>query len=311
VERTVSTGRLVCPAFAKVNLGLEVLGVRQDGYHELRTVFQTIDLADEVALTPTSGECRIACDHPDVPSDERNLALRAALDLRTYASAGPGVSIELCKRIPPGGGLGGGSSDAAATLLGLDHLWGLGLGREGLLPLARRLGADVPYFLSGGTALGISRGDEVYPLATQVQAWVVLVDAGRPVSTAAVFRRVDATLTPRENSTSISRFVAGKMAGGLAYGALVNDLERAALEEAPDLAKGVESVRAVLGREGAQSTLMSGSGSTWFGLFSGRREGSRARKALASAGFAAVLARTLSLGGYRRAWARALGGPSR
>ncbi len=311
VEPLNPAGPIVCPAFAKVNLGLEVLGLRDDGYHELRTVFQTIALADEVVLSPASAECRLTCDHPEVPSDERNLALRAALDLRAFASVAAGVSIELRKRIPHGGGLGGGSSDAAAVLLGLDHLWGLGLGRAGLLPLARRLGADVPYFLWGGTALGISRGDEIYPLAGQVRGFVALVDPRRPVSTAAVFRRLDARLTPRANSTSIARFVAGTATGDPGYGFLVNDLEGAALEEAPDLAKGVEAVRASLRREGARLTLMSGSGSSYFGLFAERQQAIRARSALVAAGFECVVARTLSLGAYRRAWARALGGPSR
>ena len=156
-------------AYAKVNLGLEVLGLRDDGYHELRTLFQTIDLHDDVVLRPRPRGVSVRCDHPLVPKDATNLAARAAEALRAYGRVSAGVEIEIRKRIPVGGGLGGGSSDAAAVLLGLDRAWKLGLGPDGLHRLARRLGADVPFFLLGGTALGLSRGDEVYPLRQQVR----------------------------------------------------------------------------------------------------------------------------------------------
>ena len=180
-------------SYAKINLGLEVLGLRQDGYHELRTLFQTVDLADDLELRPRTGPTiEVACDHPLVPKDEGNLALRAALELQRFARARSGARIVLEKRLPVGGGLGGGSSNAAAVLLGLDRLWGLRLGITGLLPLARRLGADVPFFLYGGTALGLARGDEVYPLRRQIEAHVVLVVPEVSVATAAVFRRQSA-----------------------------------------------------------------------------------------------------------------------
>src|SRR6185436_2142026 len=131
-----------------------VLGVRQDGYHELRTVFQTIDLHDDLVLRRTPGALTLHCDHPDVPSDGSNLVLRAAEELRRHARVRGGAAITLIKRIPVAGGLGGGSSNAAVTLMALDRLWKVGLGPTGLQPLARRLGADVPFFLMGGTALG-------------------------------------------------------------------------------------------------------------------------------------------------------------
>lgn len=143
---------LVVHAYAKLNLGLEVLGVREDGYHELRTIFQTIDLHDVLTLRPLPADVVVRCDHPGVPGDATNLAARAALELRRFAGAGPGAEITIEKRIPVGGGLGGGSSDAAAVLLALDALWSLGLGRAGLTPIARRLGADVPFFLFGNGA---------------------------------------------------------------------------------------------------------------------------------------------------------------
>jgi 4-diphosphocytidyl-2-C-methyl-D-erythritol kinase len=294
-------------AFAKINLGLEVLGLRQDGYHELRTLFQTIDLHDDLELRPTTRkEIRVVCDHPRVPSDGTNLAARAAAELARFANVERGVEIRITKRIPVAGGLGGGSSNAAAVLLALDRLWRLGLGPAGLHPLARRLGADVPFFLVGGTALGLARGDEIYPLRGQVKASVVIVDPGYPVSTAAVFHRLDASLTPRENSHTIFRFVSRDLEGEGAYPILSNDLEEAALQEAPELAEAGRRIRGVLARGGARLAALSGSGSSFFGLFDDAVRARRAQAALGSEGFTAFRGRTLTLDQYRRFWSRSL-----
>jgi 4-diphosphocytidyl-2-C-methyl-D-erythritol kinase len=292
-------------SFAKLNLGLEVLGLRDDGYHELRTLFQTIDLHDDVVLRPRRQGVVVRCDHPAVPSDETNLAARAAEAVRRYGRVRAGVEIEIQKRIPVGGGLGGGSSNAAAVLLGLDRLWKLGLGPDALHRLARGLGADVPFFLLGGTALGLSRGDEVYPLRRQVRAHVVVVDPGVHVSTARVFARVDARLTPRLNSNSIFYFVSRELEGAAAFRLLVNDLEEAALEEAPTLREQARRIRAVLLEEGACLAGLSGSGASYFGLFEGARPAERARTTLAAGGFRALAARTLTLDQYRVARGRA------
>lgn len=291
-------------SYAKVNLGLEVLGLRDDGYHELRTLFQTIDLHDDVVLRPRPRGVAVRCDHPLVPTDGTNLAARAAEALRAYGRVPGGVEIEIRKRIPVGGGLGGGSSNAAAVLLGLDRLWKTGLGPDGLHRLARRLGADVPYFLLGGTALGLSRGDEVYPLRRQLRAHVVVVDAGIHVSTAGVFARVDAGLTPRLNGNSIFYFVSRELEGAGAFRFLVNDLEEAALEEAPALREQVRRIRAVLLEGGARLAALSGSGGSYFGLFEGARPAERVRTALAGEGFRVLVARTLTLDQYRAAWDR-------
>lgn len=299
---------LVVPAFAKVNLGLEVLGTRQDGFHELRTLFQTLELHDDIAISGSRAGIVVSCSHPGVPNDESNLAHRAAAELRRRGRVRTGVRIEIEKRIPVAGGLGGGSSDAAAVLVALDRLWGLGLDRDGLLPIARRLGADVPYFLTGGTALGIARGDEIYPLRDQLSGHVVLVDPGRPLSTAKVFERLDAELTPRENSSTISRFVSSDLSGALRFGILKNELENAALGEAPDLAESTRRMRVILMREGAVLAQMSGSGSAFFGLFLERRPAKSATASLLAAGFRALLTRTLSLEQVRARVARALRG---
>jgi len=291
-------------SYAKINLGLEVLGLREDGYHELRTLFQTIDLHDDVVLRPRRRGITIRCEHPLVPTDGTNLAARAAVALRRYARVSTGVEIELRKRIPVGGGLGGGSSNAATVLLGLDRLWKLGLGPDGLHRLACRLGADVPYFLLGGTALGLSRGDEVYPLLRQVRAHVLVVDPGIQISTARVFARLDRSLTPRVKSNSIFYFVSRQLEGAGAFRFLANDLEEAALLEAPALREQAGRTRAVLKEEGAHLVALSGSGSSYFGLFDGARPAERARAALAAEGLRALAARTLTLDRYRAAFGR-------
>jgi len=292
---------------AKVNLGLEVLGPRVDGFHELRTLFQSVNLADTLDIeVHRKGPVEIACDHPLVPKDATNLAVRAALDLLRFAGRKDGVRLSLKKRIPVGGGLGGGSSNAATVLMALDRLLDLRLGITGLLPLARRLGADVPYFLYGGTALGLGRGDEVYPLRHQIEAHVILVVPGVPVSTARVFGRVAAGLTPRENGTTIFRFVSSDLEGHPAFSVLTNELEEAALEEAPVLRGQVKTIRGLLVREGAELAVLSGSGSTFFGLFTSGPRAARARTALSSHGFHAIAARTLTLERYRRNLSRAL-----
>jgi 4-diphosphocytidyl-2-C-methyl-D-erythritol kinase len=298
--------RLVVPAYAKVNLGLEVLGLREDGYHELRTLFQTVELHDDIVVELRAAGVTLACAHPAVPCDVHNLAWRAAEQLLRYAGETRGVALTLVKRIPVAGGLGGGSSDAAAVLMALDAMLGLRLGATGLYPLARRLGADVPCFLFGGTALGLARGDEIYPLRRQIEAQVVIVDAGRPVATSAVFRRIDAGLTPRENSSTIYRFVSSDLDGSAGYQILTNDLERAALEEAPELAGVVRRARALMRRAGAFFTSLSGSGSSFFGLFGEAHSARRAVEMLRDAGVVAHRCRTLSLDRYRRTWERAL-----
>jgi 4-diphosphocytidyl-2-C-methyl-D-erythritol kinase len=295
------------PAFAKVNLALEVLGPREDGYHELRTLFQSVALADEIVLRLRPGPAAVRCDDPRVPTGPDNLALRAALDLARFAKREPAVEIRIGKRIPVAGGLGGGSSDAAAVLLGLDALWRLGLGRQGLQPLARRLGADVPYFLFGGTALGLGRGDEVYPLERQLYAQIVIVDPGVPLATRAVFARHARKLTPRENSTNIHRFISSKDGGAASVRGLVNELEMAALEEAPELAARLRRIRETLREGGAGHVALSGSGSSYFGVFERAAGAEAARRRLTAAGFSAWRGRTLRAPQYRAAWSRALG----
>lgn len=175
-------------AYAKINLALDVLRRREDGYHEIRSVVQTISLADDLRLIlKDSPEIQLVCTG-DVPRDERNLAYRAARLLQEETQIPKGVRIELEKTIPVGAGLGGGSADAAAVVKGLNDLWELGLSEREMLRICARLGSDVPFCLLGGTALMQGRGEVVEPLPRLGELWLVLVRPRVQVSTAQVYR---------------------------------------------------------------------------------------------------------------------------
>jgi len=175
-------------SFAKINLGIEVLGTRPDGYHDILTLFQSIDLADVLDISePPGREIALSGDDPEIPWDGTNLVHRAASLLKKETGCPKGARIAVAKSIPAGKGLGGGSSNAAAALLGLNALWGLGLGREDLARLGGRLGADVPYFLEGGLCLGEGRGDRLTPLPDLSPASVLLAFPPFPVATAEIY----------------------------------------------------------------------------------------------------------------------------
>ena len=164
---------LTVKAYAKVNLTLEVLGRREGGYHDVASVMQTIDLCDTLELEPAD-TLTLECDSPSLGSSA-NLALKAAELLREAADCGKGARIRLHKDVPVAAGLGGGSSDAAATLKGLNLLWGLGLSLDDLAPVAERLGSDVPFFLHGGTAMAYGRGERIRPLPPADLKWMVVL----------------------------------------------------------------------------------------------------------------------------------------
>src|SRR5688500_3446612 len=183
------------PAFAKINLDLRALGTRPDGFHDLKTVFQSLALFDNVTVTARRGPFAVTCDEPDIPTDRRNLVWKAASLLHRVStgknSAPRGIAIDLRKRVPAQAGLGGGSSDAAMTLLALNALWNLDLDLPTLTRIGARLGADVPYFLVGGTALGLGRGDDIYPLADMPPVHVVILRPGFGVSTSDAYQWFD------------------------------------------------------------------------------------------------------------------------
>ncbi|HKE25881.1 MAG TPA: 4-(cytidine 5'-diphospho)-2-C-methyl-D-erythritol kinase [Bryobacteraceae bacterium] len=301
-------------ALAKVNLDLRVLGKRPDGYHELRTILQTISLADtmEIAFTPSS---RIAVDLAcalDIPD---NLVARAArLVLEALRKTGH-VQMRLKKRIPMGAGLGGGSSDAAAVLLALPALAGKSLGTERLLDLAQQLGSDVPFFLLGGAAVGIGRGTELFPLDDSQPRQGVVVATGVHVSTPEAYRRLSPRLTTESQQNKIFSFQSQVWNRGLARqppGArrsagtrlrasdAANDFEDVVFEEHRRIA----AIKRDLLRQGAETAMMTGSGSAVFGLFPTGGDASRALESLGN-----TEAFRISLVGrahYRSMWWHAL-----
>ena len=250
-----------CPA--KVNLTLRVLGRRADGYHELETWFQAIDLWDRLEAVP--GErLELACDDPRVPDGPSNLVLRAAEAIRALVQAPkPGASFRLFKKIPVQGGLGGGSSDAAATLLLCSKLWDLDLGPERLHSLAAGLGADVPFFLTGGTARGTGRGDRIDPVPFLGEFPLLLGVPPFGISTEEVFGAFAKRLTPPGNDVSVPVLTGLNYREHNDFSFMRNDLEQVVFPAWPAL----RAFRDTLREAGALGALLSGSGSTVYGVF--------------------------------------------
>jgi 4-diphosphocytidyl-2-C-methyl-D-erythritol kinase len=282
-------------ACAKINVTLRVTGVRADGYHELRTVFQSLELHDTLTCAQVAGPFRIECRDPGCPIDRANLVWQAAEGL--WRAAGRrGVPrdtvVRIVKRIPQQSGLGGGSSDAAAAIGALTRLWQLRLGRDQIRAVAAGVGADVPYFLEGGTALGLDRGDLLFPLAEGGRQWVVLIVPAFGVSTKDAYGWFDAGARPRR---SRSASAAGRAAdrGPLPADEYRNDLQDAVAARHPEIGRLVRALE----RHGAGHAAMSGSGSTVFGLFDDR---ARANAAAAAVGVRerVLVTRTMSRARY-------------
>ncbi len=285
------------PSFAKINLDLRVLGTRPDGYHDLKTVFQSLSLFDTVTVSARRGALTVTCDEPDIPTDQRNLVWKAASLLHRVAtgksSAPRDIAIDLRKRVPSEAGLGGGSSNAAMTLLALNKLWKLNLDPPTLTRIAARLGADVPYFLVGGTALGLGRGDDIYPLADMPPIHVVILRPGFGVATADAYQWFD------EESRRVAKEPAPRAipAGWPAWSAtLRNDLEVPVVRHHPAIGR----IRQSLIDAGAAFAAMSGSGSAVFGLFERADAARRTANDLARPGWLSLHTRTVSRRDYAR-----------
>ncbi len=278
-----------CPA--KVNLHLEVLGRRADGYHELRTVFAAAGVWDELAFeAATDGALTLAVEPPEaVAAGEDNLVLRAARALAAHLGVTTGARIRLAKRIPVAGGLGGGSSDAAATLVGLSSLWGIRPSVGEMAELAAGLGADVPYFLTAGVAWGTGRGTRLTPLADLPPWWLVLLPGEEAVPTAAVYGSLDPAALDAGGSPEIYRWVAD--GGALPLGSCRNDLQPTVLAHWPGVGRRLESIRATQ----PLLALVSGSGGTVFGLFADEERARRAARVVGAAVVAPLLTRGASL----------------
>jgi 4-diphosphocytidyl-2-C-methyl-D-erythritol kinase len=252
-------------AFAKVNYALEVQGLRDDGYHEIRTVMQSVSLADEVEIERAQEgfALRVEPEGTDTGPLEENTVRKAWVALREVSEEELAVRIRLHKRIPSRAGLGGGSADAAAALYGINELLGLGLNHEELSDVGGWIGADVPFCLLGGTALGGGVGDLLTPLPAPPAHHLVLAMPERGVETAEIYRAYDAR--PRRGVASVEAVVAGLRSGDLTAlaGAIGNDLEPVTGELVPE----VEAYREELLRTGALGSAMSGTGTAVYGIF--------------------------------------------
>ncbi|MDK2784394.1 MAG: 4-diphosphocytidyl-2-C-methyl-D-erythritol kinase [Bacillota bacterium] len=264
------------PAWAKVNLGLEVRERRPDGYHNVRMVNQTVSLADRIALLPQREGITLKLSGAELPAGEDNLAYRAAKLLQERCGVRAGVRIELRKRIPVAAGLAGGSADAAAVLYGLNRLWGLNLTLQELQALALELGSDVPFALHGGTALAEGRGEVLTPLTPLVPCWLVLARPRVEISTAWAYAELDRY--PPAARPDIDGLLAALAAGDLKGVAahLGNSFESVIRERYPSV---VEAKKALLA-EGALGACLTGSGPTVFGLFPERAGAEKAAAAL-------------------------------
>jgi 4-diphosphocytidyl-2-C-methyl-D-erythritol kinase len=286
------------PAFAKINLRLEILGKRPDGFHELRTIFQTVTLKDEVRLESTRKpgiELQVE-GNESLASEpvEKNLVYRAVEAVRRELGTPDGVRVALRKGIPAGRGLGGGSSDAAASILGCLRLLRKELPRDRLFEIAAALGADVPFFLEGGRALGIGKGEEIYPLPETPRRHILIVSPRSiHVPTPDAYHWLNAPqLTNHASDSKLYRFCA--LAWSLQGSPLLNDFEEAVFQQHPRLAQ----IKRDLLQNGATEALLAGSGSAVFGVFP-----SPAKARRAAVGFPldqTFVCETISRDRYRR-----------
>ncbi len=260
------------PSFAKVNLGLRVLGRREDGYHDLETIFQTVSLHDTLIFKESDGLV-LSSDDDSLLTDESNLIIKAAKSLAVRYSVKVGAEIFLEKRIPFPGGLGGGSSNAAVALIGLSRLWNIDAKIEELAEIAEEIGSDVPFFLYGGTARGTGRGNEIEQLEDISAECMLIVTPDINISTRKVFHNLDVnSLTSGEPKSILLNYRFG--ANGSET--LENDLEAAVFALHPEIG----SIKRELENLGAKAALMSGSGASVFAIFEKEETRQAALKAL-------------------------------
>ncbi len=263
-------------SFAKINWTLRILGKRTDGFHELCTVFQTVSLHDTLHFEPAR-EISLTCDQESIPVDDRNLVVQAAEILHREFGISSGAKIRLDKSIPSPGGLGGGSSNAAAALIGLCRLWGRSVENACLTAIAAELGSDVPFFLDGGSALGTGRGEIIEPLADINASEMLLVTPDASVSTADAFKALAApalTLEAPESSLTVCRNEAVSL--DPLHSVLINDFESTVFAEHPEITR----VKETLLDLGASNAAMSGSGSSVYAVFDNKETRQAAQKAL-------------------------------
>jgi 4-diphosphocytidyl-2-C-methyl-D-erythritol kinase len=269
----VNQPSLSLPSFAKVNWSLQILGKRPDGYHEIQTILQTISLRDELTFERREGGgITLSCDDPEIPTGNDNLVVRAAQSLAERFSISDGVHIHLVKRIPTQGGLGGGSSNAAVTLLALTRLWNLDVTAEQLAEMASSLGADVPFFLRGGCAVAKGIGTNLSSLPDGETRHVIVIYPQASVSTAEAYNAFNAPALTSNNPIPILSRSFDEATSQDSLRVLANDFEPVIFDMEPE----VKRAKLALLEAGAQGALLAGSGSSVFGIFADRAAQQRA-----------------------------------
>jgi 4-diphosphocytidyl-2-C-methyl-D-erythritol kinase len=288
---------LKLPSFAKINWFLHVLGKRADGYHEVITVLQTISLADELIFHERAdSEISLVCDEPSIPVDSSNLIVKAAHVLRQRTGATSGAQVQLKKRIPAKGGLGGASTNAAITLLALNELWKCGLGIDALVSLGSELGADVPFFLFGGCCAATGTGTSLKALSDVPKQHLITITPNAQVATAEAYRSLNAaSLTTSDSASILSSSLAELTSADSRQWPLRNDFEKVIFEIEPE----IECAKSALLDAGARGALLAGSGSSVFGLFENEAARNRACEDLkCEAGWRVFPCETLSRNEY-------------
>ncbi len=261
-------------AYAKINLGLRVVGKRSDGYHNIETIFHHINLFDELTLLP-SPSISLSSTRRDLPSDSRNLCWKAVELLQKETRTRSGVSLHIAKSIPVGAGLGGGSSDAAAVLRNVPRLWNIAIPLKRLEDLALQLGSDVPFFLRDESAYAAGRGEILHYFRLTLPYWIVLVTPGIDINTAWAYRELSKRKAPQGKRSSSSSASYDSDNANIDFRSLKNDFERVVISAHPAIGE----VKTTLLHNGAFFALMSGSGSSVFGLFEQEAQARRAAAA--------------------------------
>ena len=256
---------LVVYSFAKINWHLRILGKRRDGYHELITVLETISLHDELTFNfRDDGKIILHCNDREIPTDDTNLIIRAAVSLQQRLRSPLGAEINLIKRIPTKAGLGGASSNAAVTLLALNALWSAKLENDELITIGGSLGADVPFFFYGGGGLATGTGTKVFALPDVTEQHLLVITPNASVATSNAYASLNAaSLTTSESDSILSSSLADLRSADIRQWPLQNDFERVIFEIEPE----IERAKMAMLEAGARGALLAGSGSSVFGVF--------------------------------------------
>ena len=251
-------------AFAKINIGLNIISKRPDGYHEIETIFQLIDLHDTITISKRNDmQIVIHSRNKNIPLNQDNICYKATNLLRGVSGISDGINITINKRIPLGAGLGGGSSDAASALKGLIKIWGLKLNENSLMNIAKQVGADVPFFVKGGTAFATGIGEKLTQIKFPTEYFCVLVHPNIEISTEWAYKKYNFSLTKTKKISKLAQILQKKINLSELRNCVQNDFEKVVFREFPELSE----LKKKLYQSGAFFASMSGSGSTIFGLF--------------------------------------------